>query len=475
MSADEYFKQLGYRSNVRAQLLREARSQGLEGSALGEYVTNRMADAFENGRGINKKAMEYAQDVTYTTPTQKGTLSNAIQGITTEHPWTKFLMPFVQTPSNILNWTWERTPVIRRASAAVRADLAAGGERAAMAQAKLGTGLAIWGTAGYLAATGTITGKGPDNPELRRQWRELGNQPYSIKVGDKWFEYKRLDPMLAPVGIVADLFNNSGEIDGEHISDMAGAFAAALASNITSKTYLASITNTLDALTSGEPSKMDTFMHNQLGSFVPNVFAQTNPDDGVRELRGYVDALLAKLPGSEALPPRYNILGEPVMKPPGELNRALNPFTVSGPIKGDGRLENELLKLGKAMPMPAKDISGVDLTSTQFGTTKDGLTPYDRMLKLIGNPTDGGPSLRQRISQIISSEAYRSLPEGATAKFDILSKEVGMARLRAQETLRREFPSLHRAILQAQNSKKAAYVQGDAGVQRIQQLFQINK
>ena len=46
----------------------------------------------------------------------------------------------------------------------------------------------------------------PDK-EIREQQQSVGFQPYSIKVGDTYIEYGRLDPIGMLIGLVADYGN----------------------------------------------------------------------------------------------------------------------------------------------------------------------------------------------------------------------------------------------------------------------------
>jgi hypothetical protein len=482
MASDEFFKQMAYRSNIRAQALAEARTMTntLNTPAkIARYVQDTLDVAFrEDGKGFNKAAMEYARDVTFTNPLDPSGIASKLQGITNAHPLTKVILPFVQTPTNIINWTWERTPLLRQLNSDVRAELAAGGSRRAMAQAKLGTGMALWSTAAALAAAGVITGKGPDNPALRKQWRDAGHQPYSVNIGGKQFQYNRLDPLLAPLGIVADMVHGSGELGEGDVQDVALGFASATAANLASKTYLTGIANMMDVLTSGEESRWHTWLNSQAGSYVPNALNQINPDDSMREVRGVVDSLMSRLPGfSTMLPPRRNILGEPILKAPGDLNRAINPFTMMSGVKPD--VLETLLTIGQALPMPKKDLHGIDITSTEYGTTKDGLTPYDRMLQLSGTVKIDGLTLRERLIKAVDSPEWKDLPDDATLKAEFASKIIQGYRGKAEDQIAYadspEFPLLKTAVHTAIVSKYAAKTQGQAGIDKIKAMSTLPK
>ena len=481
MSADEFYKQMGYRSNVRAQLLREARDMVDTGKmtedGVGKYVSDGLDAAFagpgRSGSGLNKRGMDYAREVTFTTPTRVNSLANTVQNYISQHPLAKVISPFNQTPSNLLNWTWTRTPVLAKLNAGFREEIAAGGQRAALAQAKLGTGMAIWSMGATAAYMGKITGSGFMDPALRDQAKRQGHQPYSWLMADgTQHEFNRLDPFLTPWGVIADFVQASGELDDHDRTDIAAAMAASLASNLTSKTWLANATNFIDALTSGSGTEEHNFLSNQLSTLIPNVLAQTNPDDSVREVRGYMDKVLSRIPGfSQYLPPRFNIYGDPVMKPPGELNRALNPFTTMGPVK-PGSMEEQLLAIGRAIPMPDTKKDGVDLTDPAFGK-KGNLAAYDRMMQLIGHPKNGVNTIKTDLENLMATPVWKDMPKDADKKLDLVKniiqahREIAISQLRQEP----EFAALDKALNQGLVTKRAKVFLGQQAAEDYVKKF----
>jgi hypothetical protein len=101
------------------------------------------------------------------------------------------------------------------------ADLAAGGERAAIAQARQDVGWSLFITGGMLAYGGMITGGGPTDRRLRKDWLDAGNQPYSVRLSDgTQVSYRRLEPFATPLALMADFVTILGEIgeqDAEEI------------------------------------------------------------------------------------------------------------------------------------------------------------------------------------------------------------------------------------------------------------------
>jgi hypothetical protein len=279
LTTDEFFKTLSYRSSVRAQSLRLAREQGVTDPAqVAQRVADDLKAAFTlEGRATHPVALQYARTATFQNPLEYG-IGKWIQQGVQEHPSLRLVMPFVRTPVNLFRYAWQRTPGLNRFTREWQADIAAGGDRAAVAQAKTEMGMMAYTTAASLALSGNITGAGPSNPELRKQWLAAGHQPYSVKIpGGGWVSFRRGDPSMIPLGLVADLVAISGELHSDDITEHAAAIAAAIASNISSKTFMQGVTETMDAISSGDGFRMTKLLTNTATSFIPNFLRQSEP------------------------------------------------------------------------------------------------------------------------------------------------------------------------------------------------------
>lgn len=531
MSTDEFFKQLNYRTNVRAQAFRDARQLGLtEARDIAEHVESTMESAFALGTdrsATNPVALEYARVSTFTNDLGEGTIGKWIQDGAIKHPALRLIMPFVRTPVNLFRWTWERTPGLARFSNGYAEAMKAGGERAAVASAKVELGTAVYSMAAFYAVSGNVTGAGPSSPELRKQWLQAGNQPYSVKVPgtDKWISYRRADPVITPVGLaatavdnlrssgkkiaseariknlqrdgsdghpvgetlglIADFAHASGEILEEDGTRMATAFIASIAANVSSKTFLQGVVEFMDGMAGGEPFKVQNFITNMATSFIPNVIRQTNPDDTVRETRGVFDEIVGRTPWSAGLEPQRNLFGEPVLRAPGYLNRTFNPFTVTQK-SDDPTVADELVALGRAMTMPAEERLGgaVNLTDREkwfnpktTAAERGNQSPYDRMLEIMANPGNGVPSLKDVLSRTIKSDAWANISDGTAAqpggeKYKIASQIVGQYQDMALARVKGEYPELARALATEDAERAAAALQGEAGVAAVRSLFQ---
>lgn len=479
MSTDEMFKQMNYRMAGRARILRMARDRGVtDPTELARVLKDQKQYLFTgDGAAVNPWALNYARVATFTNDLQ-GPIGQGIQAMVQKVPELRLIMPFVKTPLNIWNFTLERTPLLNRLSAAVRDDLASGDpERVALAKAKTDIGVMTWASAFMLAKAGGLTGGGPTDPQLRKQWRDAGNQPYSVKVGDSWYSLKRADPVLTTLGIAADLVEMSGEWhDGEHEPNI-GTFIASVASNAMSKSYLQGLSDFFDAVSSGQEASGQKFLNNIAGSFIPNGLRQMDPDPVVHETRTWADELKARLPGYSAdLEAHRNLFGEKVMRAPGYWNASVNPVTIMPNLKDDD-VSAALLKLNKAFPTPAQKLGSIDLTDrVQFADRKlpDGQvqSPYDRMLEIMVAPPNGMPSLRERLSQVIQSDAYKHasgestiLPGGM--RYTLAAKVIHAYQTYAREQMLSEYPSLRHKVLQNGELRGAALANGQEGVNGI--------
>lgn len=480
LTTDEFFKTLSYRSSVRAQSLRLAREQGISDTqALGERVAEDMKAAFSlEGRAMNPVALQFARTATFQNPLEYG-IGKWIQEGVQEHPSLRLVMPFVRTPVNLFRYAWQRTPGLNRFTREWQADITAGGDRAAVAQAKTEMGMLVYTTAAGLALSGMTTGAGPSNPELRKQWLAAGNQPYSVKVpGVGWMSYRRGDPTMIPLGLVADLVSISGELHSDDITEHASAIAAAIASNIASKTFMQGVTETMDAISSGDGFRMQKLLTNTATSFIPNFSRQINSDDTLRETRTMLDEVMARVPGlSTKLEPRRNILGEPIMRPPGYLNRTVNPFTFARD-PGDSNIQDQLVALGKGMAMPSEMKGKVNLADRDTYNNGTGQSPYDRLLQLSGEARDGNPTLRAELTDKMKSQEWKDANDGTTAqpggmRYLMASRIITKHQDRAMRQVLEEYPKLRDALGLQRKVNRAALVGGESEVDRVTREFQL--
>jgi hypothetical protein len=480
MSADEFFKQLSARAYTRAQVFKQARAEGItSASVLAQRASDSMKVAFDpEGGAVFPDAIKYAKDVTFTE--DLGPVAQKMADLIQSNEVTKFIIPFFKTPANIFHHAWEEAPVLNLLNKKMVEDLNAGGARAAIARAKSDFGSMMYGMAALMAVNGKLSGGGPSDPALRKQWQAAGNQPYSLRVGDTQVSYRRGDPFSTSLGLVADIVAASGEMDMNTKLSSAALAMTTIANNVTSKTFMAGLSDFLDAVSSGKVQDSSSFMKNAVGSFIPNVLNRGNTDDHVREARTVMDSVLSRMPGTSAnLEPRRNLFGEKVMKAPGWSNRTFNPFTFMG-APGKEDVAQELLKLGKAMPMPNTTVQGgrIDLTDRDlWGPDRNGQSPYDRWLEMMNEPPWGAMPLREAVEQVVQNPAYeQATGENAWGpggqRYMMVAGVVQAYQEAAYKMMLQEYPSLMKATEVDKATTNVGKFMGRKAAQDTQQQLQ---
>lgn len=437
-AADEFWKQIQYRAYVTSTATREGMRKGLKGQDLQDFVNNRFTNAFDpqTGQGIDERALRYVQEQTFTNDLEHG-IARRIQQMVQEYPMLRQLFPFVRTPAQLLREAFRHVPVIGALSRRQQEMWRTGGNARATLVGKQAMGSMILGAGAMLAYNGNLTGAGPRDPAVRKTWLDAGNKPYSVRVGDQWFSYERLDPLGMVMGTLADFTEIAGELtegqanevgaammvafvedlmsgDLDPVTEGLAQFSASMARNLTSKVYLQGITQFLEVVSSGDADETARFIDGHLASYIPNFFRQTNPDPHFREVRTLVDHFRSRVPGfgpfegSEALDPRYDLFGRATVRTGTAVERALNPVSRSG-LPSDPVL-NELVRLGHPFPPAPTSVGAVDLST--FRSEKHPKTAYARFNELLAET-----GIHERLKAFIQSPGYQSLSDNISMGF----------------------------------------------------------
>jgi hypothetical protein len=153
-------------------------------------------------------------------------------------PIRTFILPFVKTPLNLVNFAMERTVGAAqfnpKVAAAIRGEL---GDRAMVeAQAKLVSGSILYTLGGMLAMNGQLVGA--HRKEERQAMKAAGIPEYAIRIGDTWYSYTRSFPLGSFLGYTADFYKASQYAQDEDTAAAAAHFIYGFGQLTASKTFL---------------------------------------------------------------------------------------------------------------------------------------------------------------------------------------------------------------------------------------------
>jgi hypothetical protein len=524
VGGDEFIKQITYRQFLRTEFYAEGLQRGyLSGKELTKYVEDKLSGmVLEGGKMYNEKnlarsyvnklksqgltadmpefsqrlAEEYAKNPFDKT---KGVLAESayqyglkttftneagdaftkgVMDILEAYPVLKFVVPFIKTPTNVLKFGLARTPLgvakdsILLATSAKYRKMYVDGSPAVKADmvGRMATASAFTAGAMYYIANneGAVTGAGPQNKEERAALKATGWQPYSIRIGDKYISYNRLDPIATPLGILADFaeFNkvNAPKSDSDAENGMS-AFLVAMTYNLTDKSYLRGLNNLMNVARDPETYGGKLFQ-DIAGGIMPNTINKLQDTESkiiLRESRSIADAVMRRTPVlSENLPPQRSFLGEPIYRDnPLGLLSAVSPVYVSS-IKND-LVDKELSELKHGFAMPPSKLNGIEDLDMRSFTNESGQQAYDRFLELSGTIEINGSTLRQSLAKMMKSSEYKAIPKDNlqdtlgtnSPRISAINRMVKAYRNRAQQEVLGEYPELY------QKSKELTQMQRD--------------
>ena len=478
-SEDEFIKQINYRAKIFSDGYLEGLEMGQKGEALKKYALKKVDDAFDsNGMAINKDALQYARQITFTEDLEIALFKN-IQRLANQTPALQLFLPFVRTPSNLIIRAAQRSGPLALLSKRVRNEIVNGTpEQKALAIGRLTTSSAIGFGIFSLISEGRVTGGGPPDPQQNRLWRMAGNQPYSIKVGGNWIGYNRLDPLFMPVGAMANLAE-AQDFDASENAIVATIYG--MSTVLQDKAYFQGITNLLSAISESNPDRITdlrAFGENTVASFIPAapqqltemMFSSSYNEYGfsesdyapLREAIGLSDKVRRRLPKlNEELPAKYNWLtGEPLLN--------YDPMSTGFPIKPDNfsdEIATELLDLNYGFQGVPKKINKVELSTQEFSDFN----------KFMGTVKINKKTLLQTVREAMNSSMYRKdnpdrIYDGmfASPEIKMISDIFSKYRSAARAELMKTHPSLREKIFLSKRSKAT-------GINYLEQFLESNR
>jgi hypothetical protein len=395
--------------------------------AISKYIHSEAArtgvsvDTLKADPKVMEKAWNAARYETFTK--ELGGLGKRVTAMANAHPWMRFVIPFIRTPTNILKYAAERSPLAFSMTSFHRAYNEGGAARD-LAVAKVVVGSAVMLTAYVLAKAGDITGSGPDDPAEKAVLRATGWAPYSIRLNGKYYSYQRLEPFGMLLGLAADMSNLADKTGEQDMSTLVQLGTMSFFHNITSKTYLRGLSDVMNAIT--DPERYgEKWIASLAGTVVPTGVAQiarTN-DPYLRKANGIIDQIKSRIPGlRETLPKQRDVFGQPIKLQGGVGPDILSPVYESSET-GD-KVAAELLRLGVHPGAPGKTIAKHELTPKE----------RERYSEVFGK------LLRQFVKVRMSRADWRQLPD--ERKIELIDDAINDARKYSRQMMIAQNPTI---------------------------------
>lgn len=528
MTVDEFFKQLNYRTYVRTNLASEALNKNPEltgkelakivGEDFDKYITdggraynegNLYLDAVEKVKGdgidygvdqaamiqnelarkpfdpsrsaLSNSAKNYAEVNTFTNEldndTVVGKVGNMLGNAKQELGGLNFIIPFVRTPTNILQFSLDRTPLglaqrgkelLFRKEELTNALASKDPMEQALAKGKIATGVAFSSAMLWYAMSNKefITGHGPQNKDEKDALKASGWQPYSFRIpngkgGHNYWSYQRLDPVATIIGLFADMaeFEDYHDIEGPVLKDLFAMTALSFTQNVTNKSYVKGLDTLLNAF-KDPVNNAQGVAGNIVGGFMPSFVMQMQNAGGdrtLRETRTVLDYFVARGTGSDMLPARRNFLGEATIVKNPKLFGAINPVYFSPESKDP--VDQELKSLLHGFSKPNSKLMGAIQLKDIYN--EEGRQAYDVWLEKTSTTKIGGKTLRQYLHKMVKSKEYQALP--AQSQSDIGEKSPRIKAInswlrafrgQAKQEMIEEFPELQTSLNDLQQQKQ---------------------
>lgn len=303
-AADAFWKAIYSDAHISERAFASATREGLRGPARAARIAELMN---KPPSSWVQEALEKAQEYTF-----QDAPDRFLQGVSKlrNFPGMRLVIPFIQTPYNIVKFQFQRSPVGILSPRNIK-GLASGGEAQAEAIGRLaaGTGLALGGW--MLVKNGEVTGEYPKDPGERALWDAEGRKAYSIRVGNKWVAYNRFQPVGMYLGQAVALEEAIKVGQEQGVGEAFSRLLATSAKQVTDLPFVSGLSSVLDALS--DPARSaGKFMSNTATGLIPNILRdiryQTDPVR--REGRGLSFAVQNMTPGlSQNLPTKIDVLG----------------------------------------------------------------------------------------------------------------------------------------------------------------------
>jgi hypothetical protein len=350
---DVFFNSIAFDGEVAAFARRLSNTRGLKGEARSAFETKfRMNPSKEALASASKKA-KYA-----TFMDDPGFFSQAVIKVRSQAPGGRFVIPFVNTIGNLLKRGVEMTPGLGLAVAK--------GQKPGQVIAKQIEGAIITYLLAEKMDKGEIIGDVPDDPAERKAFYRAGKIPWSIKWGDNYYSYRRIEPFNTVISTMAIAYDKIVNAKDEATKlEIFLAIADDMKDNFIDSAYLQGVSRLFfNRWKTDDGRHIKNFANNVISSFVPyssflrsmsrSYEALVEGDVTLREKQrpggAWYDPYIMQLPSMpKKFPARLNVWGKDI-KIQGGMFRQWLPYKMSTATDDPVELGLEMLNVYPDLP-----------------------------------------------------------------------------------------------------------------------------
>jgi hypothetical protein len=378
---------LNYKGELNAQAARIALKEGLSGAELAarqEWLTQNPTKAMTDAAHQMGLHNTFQRDLGKFGKSALSTLDKDPTGIF------RYIYTFRKTPINLVKESSYYSPYgLFKGALTGDIDLQAKG----LVGSILASGVA------YLAANGLVTGGGPVNAKQRETLEATGWQSYSLKLGGRYYSYRKMEPLGMMFALVSDAIHGMRIGDSTEVTQSKADTALRhIMNSLRDAAFLPALSEVSQALTNPDYGWKRAF-NNQVAGFVPAVVQDVAhaTDPTVRRPTDLIQTIESRIPGlTNRVPATIGIDGKPMQRPASALGGA-NPFPVS--TSKNDPVTTELARLGVST-------SEAPATMKRRGR----VTPLtDSQRQLLSEQE--GQQLHEILTRIIDRKGWQSLSD----------------------------------------------------------------
>lgn len=331
-AGDVAFRTMANAGEQGALVARQVASEGLTGKKATERFIELLANPTDEIMELSTRAAKsrvFQDDLTGI-----ARHVNAIRNIPIIGPAIRLTMlPFLKTPANLIKKGFRSVNPVDL----VRGIKAGGGE----ASESVTRSLLGYSTTGFLfwyASQGLLTGSPPKDRSLREELYASGWQPYSVRIGDRYVSYDRMEPFSQSFrnsAAIWDAYRVTGQINQDFVQEAAKNIAV----GTLDRSYIKGMYETLNAMF--DPDRYgENYMNNFIVGSTPlsglgaGIVSAIDTDaEGrqiIRDPKNLTEYMKARIPGmSEQVAPRLDTKGRAMVRRGSPIERLLSPMVTS--------------------------------------------------------------------------------------------------------------------------------------------------